>query len=227
MAEDEEISWLCERQIAAHGMRVEAPDRLRIGELQKGSVCVVFGPVWTWFHAEERGAEWGGRILILSYRFHCGRLRQRNRISPAAFVITQSLAIGEADQSGAVVNLSGARFGRFEVFGLGQPDEPAAEGFPIAAGVQTKEVGCAIAEGIVGIRNQCQVSAGRAMARRLKPDGENPWKNSATDPDFPSIGHSLDCSDDSSVTIAGYGNRGRSIIAGSNENSCGGGAVGR
>ena len=58
----------------------------------------------------------------------------------------KGLAVGVADEGGAIVDFGGAGFGRLEILGLGEEGEPTAEGGASGGRIEAEEIGRAVVE---------------------------------------------------------------------------------
>src|SRR5664280_2886957 len=95
------------------------PERFHIRELREGAIAEVAGLKASTPHPEKCRRKWSVGILILLNVACRSRSRQRHFARPRGVVRTQGLAVGEAQERGAIVNLGGQRSSA-EILRLGQ-----------------------------------------------------------------------------------------------------------
>src|ERR1035441_8120867 len=131
-------------------MRVMPPQRLHICELREGAIAEVASSKTSTPHPEECRRKWGVGILILLDVACRGRSWQRHFARPRGVMRAQGLAVGEAQEPGAIVNF-GRQRPSAEILRLGQERKPPAEGNAVGRIVQAQEVRSAVSDRVTGI----------------------------------------------------------------------------
>jgi hypothetical protein len=147
LTKKQQIAGKSDVDAAAYRVGVEGEEGVRVGELGKSAA---FGRrVRAGCDAEEIQAERRFWVVVLGDRDERRKsVGCRLGGEPAVVMLDQRFAVGEAEQSGAVID-----FGRKLVVGqrgflFGEGDEPGAEGGAIFGGVEAEGVGKTIAEGV-------------------------------------------------------------------------------
>ena len=117
-------------EIASHTVGVVAPECPGVRKFSKRTIAQIAGGKASILHPKDRGSHRSVRIVILPHLAGARRHRQRHGAQPRRVMLAQGLAIAEAQQGGAIINLCG-KFASV-VLRLGQQGEPAAKGAPVS-----------------------------------------------------------------------------------------------
>src|SRR5262249_42554379 len=93
LAIEQQISRHRWREIAADEVRIEAPQRTRIRELEKGAIVKVGWAERSGPDAKKRGAERGARVLVFRGCIHRRHDRKASRFGPRAIMNAECRAI--------------------------------------------------------------------------------------------------------------------------------------
>src|SRR5664279_2349699 len=115
------------------------PQRLHICELREGAIAEVARLEASTTHPKECRRQRGVGILILLDVACRSRSWQRHLARPRGIVRAQRLAVGKAQEPGAIVNF-GRQRPSAEILRLGQERKPPAEGNAVGRIVQAQEV---------------------------------------------------------------------------------------